>query len=303
MIRARAAAGSEALFTRFREGLKARVYRRDETVPRALEHVRLAKQKIDRFRGEEQRGFNVKLGRGGIREIEFIAQALQLAHGGADAWLQEPHTLISLGRLAERGLVSKRERAELSDAYDFLRTVEHRVQMEHGLQTHTVPEDDARRALLARRMHFEGEGALAEFDRALALHASNVARAYARVFGSGEAGGAEGSKDVEGVAVKNEASVVADDAGGVTAAPSQAFVEVADSSKSTAHGLRASAREVWDERAVEHASSLAAAEVFSRYMEGGESYLSSENGGATRASRSRACCASPLRTLSTRVAR
>ena len=186
LIRARASAGSQSLFARFEEGVRARVYRRDETVARALEYVRLAKQKIDRFRGEEARGYNVKLGRGGIREIEFIAQALQLAHGGSDAWLHASHTLISLGRLADRGLVSERERTELSDAYDFLRTVEHRVQMEHGLQTHTVPDDAERRVLLARRMHFKGALALEEFDAALRLHTSNVARAYARVFGTKE---------------------------------------------------------------------------------------------------------------------
>jgi [glutamine synthetase] adenylyltransferase / [glutamine synthetase]-adenylyl-L-tyrosine phosphorylase len=306
LIRARAAAGSEALFTRFREGVRARVYRRDETVERALEHVRLAKQKIDRFRGEEQRGFNVKLGRGGIREIEFVAQALQLAHGGADSWLQEPHTLISLGRLAERGLVSKRERAELSDAYDFLRTVEHRVQMEHGLQTHTVPEDAARRALLARRMHFEGSGALAEFDRALALHTSNVSRAYARVFGRGDSPAADASKVDEGVAVKNKVdegaavkngakadegvavkndSGVEANAGGVTAAPSQTGggVGVGDEPETRALCARAELREARDERAVEHAWAVAAAEVFARYVRG--RYLSAEDGREGRVER------------------
>ncbi|MDQ3744686.1 MAG: hypothetical protein M3444_09920, partial [Acidobacteriota bacterium] len=183
LIRARAAAGSAPLFARFADALRPRVYRPEETVARSLAHVRLAKQKIDRFHSEESRGFNVKLGRGGIREIEFIAQALQLAHGGRDAWLQEAHTLISLGRLADRRLITERERTELPDAYTFLRTVEHRLQMEHGLQTHAVPDDAMRRALLARRMHFAGERALAEFDAALRLHTSNVARAYRRVFG------------------------------------------------------------------------------------------------------------------------
>ena len=87
----------------------------------ALASVRLAKQKIDR-QVEKKSGFNVKLGRGGIREIEFIAQALQLAHGGRDEWLRVPHTLISLGRLADRGFITQQERSELSDAYYFLRT-------------------------------------------------------------------------------------------------------------------------------------------------------------------------------------
>ncbi|HLM54828.1 MAG TPA: hypothetical protein VK422_01790 [Pyrinomonadaceae bacterium] len=189
LIRSRASAGSAPLFARFAEAVRGRVYRPEETVARALEHVRLAKQKIDRFHAESPRGFNVKLGRGGIREIEFIAQALQLAYGGRDAWLHAPHTLISLGRLADRGLLTERERSELSDAYDFLRTLEHRLQMEHGLQTHAVPEDPDRRALVARRMHFQGASALELFERALRLHTENVSRAYRRVFGADEAAG------------------------------------------------------------------------------------------------------------------
>jgi glutamate-ammonia-ligase adenylyltransferase len=182
LIRARAAAGSQGLFARFAEGSRGRVYGRGQTAAQALADVRLAKQKIDRFHADESRGFNVKLGRGGIREIEFIAQALQLAHGGRDAWLQAPHTLISLGRLADRGLIDGRERSELSDAYDFLRTVEHRLQMEQGLQTHTVPEEPRRRAVLARRMHFAPERATEEFDEALRRHTSAVSRVFARVF-------------------------------------------------------------------------------------------------------------------------
>jgi [glutamine synthetase] adenylyltransferase / [glutamine synthetase]-adenylyl-L-tyrosine phosphorylase len=191
LIRSRAAAGSQTLFARFSEGLRASVYRAEQTVAQALADVRLAKQKIDRFHSEESRGFNVKLGRGGIREIEFIAQALQLAHGARDAWLQAPHTLISLGRLADRGLISERARSELSDAYDFLRTVEHRLQMEHGLQTHTVPEDESRRALLARRMHCAPPRALEEFDEALARHTGAVSRAFRHVFEVEDEGRAE----------------------------------------------------------------------------------------------------------------
>lgn len=193
LIRSRAAAGSQALFARFAEGLRASIYRAEQTVAQALADVRLAKQKIDRFHADGSRGFNVKLGRGGIREIEFIAQALQLAHGGRDAWLQAPHTLISLGRLADRGLIAERGRSELSDAYDFLRTVEHRLQMEHGLQTHAVPDDAERRALLARRMHFAPPRALAEFDEALARHTDAVSRAFRRVFDVGDESRAEGN--------------------------------------------------------------------------------------------------------------
>ncbi len=186
LIRSRASAGSAALFANFMDGVRARVYRTDETIESALRHVRLAKQKIDRHHRVETGGYNVKLGRGGIREIEFIAQALQLAYGGRDVWLHAPHTLISLGRLADRALITERERTTLSDAYTFLRTLEHRVQMEHGLQTHSVPEDRERRALVARRMNFSGQHSLRDFDNALDEYTMNVRAAYRRVFGTAE---------------------------------------------------------------------------------------------------------------------
>lgn len=192
MIRARAAAGQQSLYAAFAERIRDHVYRADETVGRALANVRLAKQKIDRHHGHDTGGFNVKLGRGGIREIEFIAQALQLAFAGRDPWLRAPHTLISLGRLADRQLITERERTRLSDAYVFLRRLEHRLQMEHGLQTHSVPDEPARRALAARRMDFAGPEAVHAFDRALDAHTTNVRLAFDRVFGAAAgAGGAE----------------------------------------------------------------------------------------------------------------
>ena len=187
LIRSRAAAGTSALYARFAEEVRGRVYTHAASVEEALRNVRLAKQKIDRQHADTSRGFNVKLGRGGIREIEFIAQALQLAHGAEDTWLHAPHTLISLGRLADRHLIFERERTELSDAYAFLRTLEHRLQMEHGLQTHSVPDEEGRRTLVARRMNFTGHDALAEFNRALELHTARVRAAYERVFGESRA--------------------------------------------------------------------------------------------------------------------
>lgn len=183
LIRSRAAAGQLTLYTRFFERVRPFVYATDVTVERALANVRLAKQKIDRQHAHDMGGFNVKLGRGGIREIEFIAQALQLAFGGRDSWLRAAHTLISLGRLADRHLITERERTELSDAYTLLRKLEHRLQMEHGLQTHSVPDDPSRRLLVARRMNFAGVDALSKFNRTLQAHTTNVRAAYDRIFG------------------------------------------------------------------------------------------------------------------------
>jgi glutamate-ammonia-ligase adenylyltransferase len=178
LIRARAAAGSADLFNRFKESVTSSVFRPDVSVSGALASVRLAKQKIDR-QVEKKSGFNVKLGRGGIREIEFIAQALQLAHGGRDEWLRVPHTLVSLGRLADRGFITHPEHSQLSEAYTFLRTLEHRLQMEQGLQTHTVPENDEAQSLLGRRMGFSDAK---EFLVALKTHTAHVRGTYDRLF-------------------------------------------------------------------------------------------------------------------------
>ena len=178
LIRARAAVGSTTLFARFKEAVTPYVFRQDVSVKDALANVRLAKQKIDR-QTEKKSGYNVKLGRGGIREIEFIAQALQLAHGGRDDWLRVPHTLVSLGRLADRAFITEHERTELSDAYYFLRALEHRLQMEHGLQTHIVPESPEPRTLVARRLGFAD---VEKFDAALNSHRGNVRRVYDRLF-------------------------------------------------------------------------------------------------------------------------
>jgi glutamate-ammonia-ligase adenylyltransferase len=185
LIRARPAAGANALFARFAERVSQNVFRTDVTVYEALENVRIAKQKIDRQNAIEGGGFNVKLGTGGIREIEFIAQALQLANGGRDEWLRAPHTLVSLGRLADRGLITQAERVNLFEAYLFLRKLEHRLQMEHGLQTHTLPQDPAGLAVVARRMDFRGKGAAVDFEGELGRHTRHVSAAFQHVFGNG----------------------------------------------------------------------------------------------------------------------
>ena len=198
LIRSRAAAGSSLLFSRFAMAAQTYIYRPDISVRDALANVRLAKLKIDRSVERRNAGFNVKLQRGGIREIEFIAQALQLAHGGRDEWLRVAHTLISLGRLADRNLISEQERSELSEAYAFLRTLEHRLQMEHGLQTHTVPQTEPQRSLVARRMGFAGATAREDFDSALNFQTANVRKIYDRVFASNDDKLAEnhGDKDL-----------------------------------------------------------------------------------------------------------
>lgn len=182
LIRSRSSAGDAEIFREFFAAVENSVFSKDETVENALRNVRLSKEQIN-FEKISDKGFDVKIGKGGIREIEFIAQALQLAYGGRDEWLRASHTLISLSRLADRKLLSETELTELSDAYAFLRRLEHRLQMENGLQTHLVPENSEKRALLARRMKCAN---LNRFNRELENHSENVNRIFTRVFGETE---------------------------------------------------------------------------------------------------------------------
>ncbi len=182
LIRSRGCAGDVDLYRIFEERVERRVYSNGGTIAEALRNVRQSKDKIN-FEKRSNDGFNVKLGIGGIREIEFIAQALQLAYGGKDEWLRTPHTLISLSRIADRGLLTESEHTALASAYTFLRRLEHRIQMEHGLQTHCVPNDPERRTLIAKRMYF---ARLEDFDESLEKHAEAASRAFKRIFGIDE---------------------------------------------------------------------------------------------------------------------
>ena len=123
---------------------------------------------------------NVKLGPGGIREIEFLAQVFQLIRGGRDTSLQIKPTLKVLGRLAERGIITHEADRELAAAYDFLRRVEHRLQYLDDAQTHNLPTEPTDQAIIARSMGFGSyEALLTELDD----HRSAVARHFNSVFG------------------------------------------------------------------------------------------------------------------------
>lgn len=178
LIRSRASAGDGGLYKSFFDAVEDFVFSTDETVAEALEDVRLSKEKIN-LEKLSGKGFDVKLAKGGIREIEFIAQALQLAYGGRDEWLRSSHTLITLRRLADRSLLNESELTQLFDAYEFLRRLEHLLQMENGLQTHLVPVDETRRTLFARRMNCAD---LEDFDAGLASHTARVESIFRRVF-------------------------------------------------------------------------------------------------------------------------
>jgi len=122
---------------------------------------------------------NVKLGAGGIREVEFIAQVFQLIRGGRDTDLQERRVLIVLGYLAEKNLLPEYVVNELKDAYIFLRNTEHRIQEYQDRQTHNLPDDDVGQTRLALGMGFNS---WASYLEKLNQHRENVEAHFDQVF-------------------------------------------------------------------------------------------------------------------------
>ena len=180
LIKARPVAGDLTLGEEFLRTVVPFVYRRylDFT---SIEEIKGMKDRINlaaaRSPGNER---DLKLGLGGIREIEFFAQAHQLIYGGKEPSLRLRGTVEALSALARLGIVIGEERDRLAEAYDFLRRLEHRIQAHRERQTHTLPhrEEDLRR--LARAMGVDGPAALLSgLDR----HAAAVHGIYDRLFG------------------------------------------------------------------------------------------------------------------------
>jgi glutamate-ammonia-ligase adenylyltransferase len=129
-------------------------------------HAQIRAEVKRQERQHPERSHNVKLGRGGIREIEFLAQVFQLIRGGRDPALREKSTRKTLRLLAERELLAPDTVEQLLEAYTFLRNLEHRVQYLEDAQTHTLPTGEADRLAVARMMGYADEAALlAQLER------------------------------------------------------------------------------------------------------------------------------------------
>ena len=140
---------------------------------------RLVRQEVNR----RDRRDNIKLGPGGIREIEFTVQVFQLIRGGREQALQQQATLPVLAELAARGHIDPEAGAQLREAYVFLRNVEHRLQYRDDQQTQQLPADPGEFALLAQSMGCADADA---FRTALDLHRGAVTRHFETIFGAEE---------------------------------------------------------------------------------------------------------------------
>jgi [glutamine synthetase] adenylyltransferase / [glutamine synthetase]-adenylyl-L-tyrosine phosphorylase len=185
LIKARVSAGSQALGTEFLTMIRPFVYRGSLDF-NAIDEVKSLKKKVDlNLKQKQLEKGHIKLGYGGIREVEFTVQSYQLLFGGRDQSLRDPNTSTLIKKLNDRGFLTNEEYEKLREAYIFLRNLENRVQISFGLQTYHLPKDEKNLAILARKMGFQGgtrpelvEQLNQEFER----HTQFVGTMYSQLF-------------------------------------------------------------------------------------------------------------------------
>jgi glutamate-ammonia-ligase adenylyltransferase len=183
LIKARPIAGSRAAGQELLARLKPFVFRRYLDYG-TLEAIRSMKLLIEREVARKGLQHNIKLGPGGIREIEFLAQALQLIRGGREPQLAEPALLKVLPRLAAAGHLTPQTERELAAAYVFLRNTEHRLQMIEDRQTQELPVNERERLRLAFASGFAD---WTKFETALNRHRRRVQELFSQMFSAPQA--------------------------------------------------------------------------------------------------------------------
>jgi glutamate-ammonia-ligase adenylyltransferase len=180
LLKARPVAGDLALGRAYLEMVEPMVWsvaERDGFVPDVQAMRRRVVDHIPAHQAERQ----LKLGSGGLRDVEFAVQLLQLVHGRADPVLRESATLSALTRLTERGYVGREDGEKLHEAYAFLRTLEHRIQLHQLRRTHVVPEDEASLRRLGRSLGLLSEPAV-QLDKQWRYHRREVRRLHEKLF-------------------------------------------------------------------------------------------------------------------------
>ncbi|WP_329458183.1 bifunctional [glutamine synthetase] adenylyltransferase/[glutamine synthetase]-adenylyl-L-tyrosine phosphorylase [Streptomyces sp. NBC_01497] len=180
LLKARPVAGDAALGAAYQEAVTPLVWQaseREHFVPHVQEMRRRVVQNIPAGQAERE----IKLGPGGLRDVEFAVQLLQLVHGRSDASLRSPNTLEALKALAAGGYVGRIDAAQLDEAYRFLRTVEHRIQLYRLRRTHLMPEDDADLRRIGRSLGLRTDP-VADLVKEWRRHTTVVRRLHEKLF-------------------------------------------------------------------------------------------------------------------------
>ncbi|MEV7830857.1 bifunctional [glutamine synthetase] adenylyltransferase/[glutamine synthetase]-adenylyl-L-tyrosine phosphorylase [Streptomyces subrutilus] len=180
LLKARAVAGDAELGAAYIEAISPLVWQAAERENFVADVQKMRRRVVDNIPAA-QVDRELKLGPGGLRDVEFAVQLLQLVHGRSDATLHSGSTLDALHALAAGGYVGRADAAQLGDAYRFLRAMEHRIQLYRLRRTHLVPQDEADLRRLGRSMGLRTEP-VAELNKAWRRHASVVRRLHEKLF-------------------------------------------------------------------------------------------------------------------------
>jgi [glutamine synthetase] adenylyltransferase / [glutamine synthetase]-adenylyl-L-tyrosine phosphorylase len=185
MIKARHSAGDIGLAREFVRSVQPFVYRPELNFV-AIKTALATREKIGTHRRKSllrevsQTGINVKLDPGGIRDIEFLVQCLQRVYGGSETWLRSRGTLFALQKLHDKEHISGKDFHNLTNAYEFLRNVEHRLQLRRGQQTHHLPQVRSELRDLARSL--APEGAVAPTPEEFLMHVQRRMAAVQEIY-------------------------------------------------------------------------------------------------------------------------
>jgi glutamate-ammonia-ligase adenylyltransferase len=184
LIKARHSAGDAAITAAFVRAVQPHVYTEAINFP-AIKTALVAREKMHQMRRLRSKpsAIDVKVGHGGIRDIEFLVQCLQRVYGGGEPWLRSRGTLFALQKLYDKGHLREQEFQRLSSAYEFLRHLEHRLQLRHGRQTHTLPTASDELRMLRRSMdsHVDAAETADELTVVVRARMGAVSEIYKRV--------------------------------------------------------------------------------------------------------------------------
>ena len=180
LMKARHAAGDAELGAEYLAAIQPMVWDAS-TKPDFVGAARAMRQRVIQNIPTNQRDRELKLGVGGLRDVEFAVQLLQLVHGRGDEALRSPTTLVALAELTNRGYVGRRDGAALEDAYEFLRTLEHRIQLYRLRRTHLMPEDVESLRRIGRSMGYRNHPA-EDLDKEWRAHRRVVRRLHEKLF-------------------------------------------------------------------------------------------------------------------------
>ncbi len=180
LLKARAMAGDIELGMAYVDAVLPMVWNATAR-PNFVSDVQSMRKRVEREIPDDELHRELKLGPGGLRDVEFSVQLLQLVHGRTDVTLRSRNTMAALEALATWGYVGREDAAAMATSYRFERTLEHRIQLLDLRRTHLIPTDEQQLRTIARSLQFRSEP-LAELEKALKFHTKDVRRIHEKIF-------------------------------------------------------------------------------------------------------------------------